>query len=82
MEIIICNQLLIALYEHNGISERQLLFRKARSAFDAIRQVTSLVGTAIEGRGAARKNCTFVTLDDKNAVNSTQWDQIMYKLEK
>ena len=80
LERAIYNRLLPVVESQGGLSDRQYGFRKARSTIDAIKMVTGLAENAIHGRGCTIKYCVVVTLDVRNAFNSTNWNLIRKSL--
>ncbi|CAD7080141.1 unnamed protein product [Hermetia illucens] len=76
LERVIYNRLLPVVESQGGLSDRQYRFRKARSTIDAIKLVTGLAEDAIHGKGSTSKYCVVVTLDVKNAFNSTTWKSL------
>lgn len=84
LERIICDRLEEAIADSGGLAQHQYGFRKARSTIDAIQLVVDIANKAIEGRrwkGGKKEYCGVITLDVKNAFNTTRWDRTMEALE-
>lgn len=85
LERIICDRLEGAIADSGGLARHQYGFRKAHSTIDAIQLVVDIASKAIEGKrwkGGSKKYCGIITLDVKNAFNTTRWDRTMEALER
>ncbi|XP_029053726.2 uncharacterized protein LOC114881189 [Osmia bicornis bicornis] len=75
-------RLAVAVEQAGGLSHRQHGFRKGHSTIDAIAKVTGAIRQAETACHKARPIELLVTLDVRNAFNSTRWSDMLYALER
>lgn len=80
-EYLVKSRLEKELEEGNKLADSQYGFRKGRSTIQAIKKVISI---AMEARNVTpkRKWCALITLDVRNAFNSTPWEIIIKNLKE
>ena len=57
----------------NGLSEKQFGFRKGSSKIDAIQAVVDITTKAKRGAGKRKGFCALISIDIRNAFNTTRW---------
>jgi hypothetical protein len=77
LEKILDNRLREFLEETGGLTHSQYGFRKGKSTIDALNKLNDIV------KNKGRKNYAgMLTIDIKNALNSTPWGRILESLSK
>uniref|UniRef100_A0ABD2WP85 Reverse transcriptase domain-containing protein n=1 Tax=Trichogramma kaykai TaxID=54128 RepID=A0ABD2WP85_9HYME len=79
LERIIYDRLEAITESPEGLSDHLYGFRKRRSTINAIESVIAIAREAIAGKRwnrGTKKYCTVMTLDVKNAFNSSRWNSI------
>ena len=56
-------------------------FRKGRQTVDALKAVVKIAEEAAAYSSRSRRSCAVITLDVKNAFNSSSWQEILAELE-
>ena len=56
-------------------------FRKGRQTVDALKAVVKIAEEAAAYSSRSRRICAVITLDVKNAFNSSSWQEILAELE-
>jgi len=70
------------LVKSENLSENQYGFRRGRSTVDALARLQSIIKNAKGRTSATSKYIGMLTLDVKNAFNSTSWESILGALVK
>ena len=74
LEEIILQRLQGHMVDGNGLSENQFSFRKGRSTVDAIQTVVDIATKARRGTGKRKGFCALISIDIRNAFNTTRWN--------
>lgn len=67
---------------NGGLSDTQYGFRKGRSTVDALTRVREIAKFANTGAFQRRDVCVLITIDVKNAFNSTPWGRVIGTLQR